>query len=133
MDRLDFYEIKPAGMERYLSIYGWHFSKGMCMWAVSMMRDRNGAKVQPMSKEQIKEMFGRCSMAMPEAKGYDDVFATAMVKADYFGSSVTNEAQHCKMVCDIMNDKDGYDGRLFTRFYADTVAKGLPIIWEDMI
>lgn len=29
-------------MDDYLSSYGYHFSKAMCEWAVSMMRDRNG-------------------------------------------------------------------------------------------
>ena len=36
------YERKPSGMEEYLSNYGWHFSKAMCMWAISMMKDRKG-------------------------------------------------------------------------------------------
>lgn len=120
-------------MERYLSLYGWHFSKAMCMWAVSMMRDRNGAKIQPMTKDQVKELFSKDTITMPESKGYDDVYLVSMVKADFWGSSIVNDSQLCKMVADILGDKDGYEGMVFTRFYADTVAKGVPIIWEDMI
>ncbi|MCQ2350266.1 MAG: hypothetical protein MJZ98_07320 [Paludibacteraceae bacterium] len=133
MDRLDFYEIKPAGMERYLSAYGWHFSKAMCMWAISMMKDRNGAKVQPMTREQLKELFSKNSMNLPEARGYDDLYLAASIKADYWGSSINTEPQMCKMIVDMMNDKDGYDGMAFTRFYADTIAKGYPIMWEEMM
>ena len=39
MARFDMYEKKPAGMDNYLSNYGWHFSKKMCEWAISMMKD----------------------------------------------------------------------------------------------
>ena len=35
--RLDNYGAYPSGMKEYLSIYGWHFSKKMCEWAVSRM------------------------------------------------------------------------------------------------
>ncbi|MCQ2349100.1 MAG: hypothetical protein MJZ98_01310 [Paludibacteraceae bacterium] len=125
--------MKPSGMERYLSLYGWHFSKNACMWAVSMMKDRNGSKIVPMTKEQLREVFTKNGMTMPETKGYDDVFLAAMVKADYFGSSITTENQMCKMITDILGDKDGYDGMLYTRWYADTIAKGIPIIWEDLL
>ena len=46
MDRLDYYDILPEGMDAYLSNYGWHFSKKMCEWAVSNMRDRNDKRIQ---------------------------------------------------------------------------------------
>lgn len=28
-------------MKEYLDTYGWHFSKKMCEWAVSMMKRKN--------------------------------------------------------------------------------------------
>lgn len=68
-----------------------------------------------------------------EAKGYDDVYLAAMVKADFWGSSITSEGQMVKYLSDVMNDKDGYEGMPFTRFYADTIARGIPIVWEDMM
>lgn len=132
MDRLDFYEIKPTGMEQYLSAYGWHFSKAMCMWAVGMMKDKNGNKVQHYTKEQLADLMNKTN-DKAEAKGYDDVYLAAMVKADFWGGSITSEGQLVKYLCDVLNDKDGYEGMVFTRFYADTIAKGIPIIWEDMM
>lgn len=133
MDRLDYYDIKPSGMERYLSSYGWHFSKEMCQWAISMMRDRNSNKVQPMTKEQLSELLSKNNVSISENIGCDALYVAAMIKADYWGSSVTSDVQMSKMISDILNDKDGYDGMVFTRFYADTIAKGIPIIWEDMM
>ena len=34
--RLDMYDEFPSGMKAYLSQYGWHFSKAMCDFAVSI-------------------------------------------------------------------------------------------------
>ena len=34
---------------------------------------------------------------------------------------------------DEISDPDGYDGMAFSRFLADCNAKGIPIVWEDMI
>lgn len=66
--------------------------------------------------------------------GWSDAdFEAAMIKADYWGSSITSDTQLVKMLCDMMTDKDGYDGQAFTRFYADCMAKGVPLIWEDLI
>ena len=68
-----------------------------------------------------------------QAKGYDAVYVAAMAKSDYYGSSITTDMQYLKFIADYMDDKDGYDGIAFTRFYADCLAKGIPILWEDML
>lgn len=34
------YDEFPSGMKAYLSQYGWHFSKAMCDFAVSMMEKK---------------------------------------------------------------------------------------------
>ena len=36
-------------------------------------------------------------------------------------------------VRDYIDDSDGYDGLPFTRFLADCIGRGKPVIWEDMI
>lgn len=119
-------------MDKYLGTYGWHFSKAMCMWAVSMMRDRNGNKLELADKDHICELMKKYGEEI-DSKGYDAVYLYHMIKADYWGSSITSESQLCKHIADISNDKDGYDGMVFTRFYADMIAKGEPIIWEDLL
>lgn len=65
--------------------------------------------------------------------GYDAVFVFHMGASDYLGSSITDEAHLARYVKDLLDDKDGYDGIAFTRFMADCSAKGVPIMWEDMI
>lgn len=133
MQPLDIYELKPAGMAEYLSNYGWHFSKKMAEWAISMMRDRNGAKVKPKDKNQLDESLATVGADISGIKGYDAVFVDAMARADFYGSSIVSEQQLLKYICDYLGDKDGYDGIAFNRFYADTIRIGVPILWEEMI
>lgn len=130
---MDYYDIMPAGMEAYLSSYGWHFSKPLCEWAVSKMRDRNGDKVQMKPKEEVEIILKRNNMEIENDHGYDKVFVMHMGLSDYFGSSIADEAHLARYVKDVLDDKDGYDGIALTRFLADCSAKGVPIIWEDVI
>lgn len=123
----------PAGMEAYLASYGWHFSKPMCEWAISKMKDRNGNKVAMRSKEQVESVLKSNNVDIQNDYGYDKVFVFHMGISDYMGSSITDEAHIAKYVKDVLDDRDGYDGIAFSRFIADCSAKGVPIIWEDVI
>lgn len=120
-------------MAEYLSNYGWHFSKRMCEWAVSMMKDRNGSSVRMKDKNMIEDALRVQGFDVSKAVGYDAVYIEAMARADFYGNSIANDTQLSKFICDYLNDKDGYDGVALTRFYADCMAKGMPIFWEDML
>lgn len=126
------YERKPAGMENYLANYGWHFSKAMCMWAISMMKDRDNKPVKPKEKSELDELLKANSIKV-EPKGYDAVYVYAMASADFKGSSLADETHILKYVGDYLGDVDGYEGIAFTRFYADCIAKGIPVQWDDML
>ena len=133
MDRLDYYDILPEGMDAYLSHYGWHFSKKMCEWAVSKMRDRNGKPVVMRSKEQVERILSTYGIQLENDKGYDKVFVMHMGISDYLGGSITDDMHLARYVKEVLDDRDGYEGIAFSRFFADCNGKGVPILWEDMI
>lgn len=133
MDRLDYYDILPSGMEAYLSSYGYHFSKPMYEWAVSLMKDRNGNKMTPLEKTQIMDAIRANGVTIERDKGYDVPFVWMMAKADYYGSSIVDENHLSKFVKDYLDDRDGSATRAFDEFLAKTVALGIPIVWEDVI
>jgi hypothetical protein len=64
---------------------------------------------------------------------WDYVYVANMGKADFLGSSLTNELQLATFIKDYIDDEDAYDGMPFSRFYIDTVKKGIPIDWEGML
>ena len=131
--RLDDREEFPTGLEKYLSMYGWHFSKKLCNFAVSHMKKDNGEKIAPITKEALDLLLAKNGIELDNKFGYDYVFVANMCKADYLGSSVPDEAHLAKFVKDYCDDPDGYSELPMTRFYADTIGKGIPIIWEDML
>ena len=120
-------------MAEYLSNYGWHFSKKMCEWAVGMMRDRNGAAVRMKEKSALDDALRAQGLDAKQIVGYDAVYVEAMARADYYGSSIASDAHIYKFVSDYLNDPDGYDGVALTRFYADCMAKGMPVYWEELL
>lgn len=135
--RLDMYDDFPSGMKEYLKSYGWHFSKAMCEFAVSNMEKEDGngkkTKIQPLSKDQVDALLKQYNIELKKKEGYDYVYAANMCKADFLSSSVPNDQYLAKFVKDYVDDPDAPEGKTFCRFYADCIASGMPIIWEDMM
>ena len=47
-----------------------------------------------------------------------------MCKADFMGSSITDEEHLAKYIKDVIDDEDAYDGIVFNRWYADMCKIG---------
>ena len=134
MDRLDYYDITPKGMDAYLANHGHHFSKPMLEWAVSMMRDTKGNKMSIPDKKKVDEKLASHGVELDRNKGYyDGVYVWCMAKSDYMGSSIEDEMHLAKFVKDFIDDPDGNPTRAFDEFYINCIAKGVDIPWEDMI
>lgn len=137
MARLDLRDNYPSGMEDYLAFNGWHFNKKMCDWAVSKMYKINIAKkkeyITPYTKESVENLLKVNNIKLENDVGYDAVYVANMAKADFYGSSISDDAHLAKFIKDYLDDPDGYDGIVFTRFYADCIGSGTPIMWEDML
>lgn len=135
--RLDNYCKLPSGMKEYLNAYGWHFSKKMCEWAVSDMRTTDEAgkpkRHEPMRKDEVEELLKKYSIKLEKDAGYDAVYVANMAKNDFYKSSILDEQHFALFIKDYIDDIDGYDGLPFTRFYADCIGSGKPIVWEDMM
>lgn len=134
--RLDYKEKFPSGMEEYLSLYGWHFSKKMCEWAASKMYKKvmgRNEYIDPMTKERLDALLKQYGITLEKNNGYDAVYIANMCKADFLGSSIRDEGALILYVKDVIDDPDGYEGLPFTRFYADCIGSGTVISWEDMI
>lgn len=134
MDRLDYYDITPKGMDAYMASHGRHFSKPMLEWSVGMMRDRRGNSINVPEKKQLDEILKNNGVNIERNEGYyDGLYVWCMGKADYFGSSITDDAHLARFVKDYIDDPDGSKSRAFDEFYIKTVALGIDIPWEDMI
>ncbi len=134
MNRLDYYEILPTGLEAYLSSHGRHFSKPMLEWAVSMMRNRNNEKQDVPKKEWLDNVLATYNVRLERTDGYyDAIYVWCMAKSDYLGSSIKDDQHLALYVKDYIDDVDGNPTRAFDEFMANCIAKGIDIPWEDMI
>ena len=132
MARLDSRDKYPSGMEDFLAFNGWHFNKKMCDWAVSKMYKINVAKrkeyISPYTKEAVDNLLKANNIKLDKDVGYDAVYVANMAKADFYGSSISDDMHLAKFIKDYLDDPDGYDGFVFTRFYADCIGSGTPIM-----
>lgn len=127
--RLDFYDERPVSMKRYLRYYGEHFNKKLCEFAVSKMKHGKS----PISKEKVEELLSRNNIKLENNELYDFVYVLNMGNNDFMGSSIEDDKHLALYVKDVIDDKDGYDGIIFNRWYADMVHQGIPVEWEDML
>lgn len=123
----------PEGFADYMATYGGHFSKKMCQWAVSMMRDDNDEKIEPWTKEQVEDLLKRYGVELENDKGYDKVYVANMCKADYYEDAVPDENHVARYIKKSLDDPDGYDEKVFNRFMMDCMGMDIPIMWEDML
>lgn len=131
-DRLDVRDKMPSGMDEYLSQNGWHFNKRLCEWAVSNMKKKDSSgkevEIQKSTKEDIENLFKTHNIKLENNIGYDAVYVYHMAKADFFGTSIISDRHLLQYVKDYIDDVDGYDGLPMTRFYADCIGSGTPIM-----
>lgn len=135
---LDFYGVMPPEMRGYLRYNGWHFNKKMNEFAVSLLKKMNPEtnrmeSIEPMDKDAVDELLKNQGIQLENSVGYDYVYVANMVKADFFMSSIEDERHHALMIKDIIDDADQADGFIMHRWYADTIRKGMPIDWEEML
>lgn len=112
-------------------------NKKLCDWAVSKMHKR-GANGKPEEvtltpKSELEQLFRNYGIKVDNCVGYDVMYVYHMAKSDFFESSIISEQYLLQFVKDYLDDIDGYDGKALTRFYADCIGSGTPIMWEDMI
>lgn len=130
---LDTWDILPKDMTAYLRHNGFHFNKMACEYAVSLMRDRNGSRAKPLTKQQVDELLSRFGVEVRDTNNYDYVYVANMCKNDYLGSSIPDDNRLAMFVKDTMDDPDAGEGQTFRRWYSDMVGKGEMIFWEDLL
>ena len=127
----------PDDMKTYLSYYGMNFSKKLYEFAVSNMRresaDGKMEKVKPMSSDELKSLLSKHNIDIEHNDLYNALYLAAMVKADYWGSSIEDEEHLAKYIEDTLCDVDAAEGQILARYLADCSVGGCIIYWEDMI
>ena len=124
---------RPGYMEDYLRYNGWHFNRKACEYAVSMMRGKDGNRIQPLQKAEVDDMLARFGVQLEDKNSYDYVYVANMCKADFLKSSIADDAHMALYVKDTMEDADAADGMVFARWCSDMRCKGEMILWDELV
>lgn len=131
-DNLDNYSVKPEGLINYLKYNGPHFSKKLVEYATSLMT-KNDKNIKTINKDRVEAILSTYNIKLENNQLYDHVYVANMIIADFLGESIDDESHMAKHIKAVIDDTDGYDGIVFTRWYADMRAKGIPVDWEEML
>lgn len=135
---LDVYDDMPYAMYKYISQNGFHFNKKACSYAVSRMKRKNpnSNKLEPIeawTKEQVEDLLLRNGVTLTDSIMYDHVYVANMAKADYYKSSLPDEAHMALFVKDTLEDVDGSDELPFRYWLQRCIAMGEPVEFEDLL
>lgn len=119
--------------KKYQRLFGPHFTKELCNFAVSMMEDENGP-ITPFTKQDIEAKLNAYGIKLQYNKLYDFVYVANMCKADFLGTAVPNDDQHlCEYIKKVIDDPDGYDGQVFNRWMSDVEGMKIPVDWSEFV
>ena len=129
---LDMFDQFPEDMLTYLRNYGFHFNKKALEFAVSFMK-KKGKPLELTTKAQVDQILNKYSVKLENDVLYDATYIANMAKADFYGSSIKDEASLALFIKDYVDDEDQVDGFIFCRWYADMMHAGNPIDWGDLL
>lgn len=86
-----------------------------------------------MSSDELKSLLSKHKIEIDNNDLYNAMYIAAMVKADYWGSSIEDEEHLAKYIDDVICDVDAAEGQIFARYLADCMVKGCIINWDAMI
>lgn len=119
--------------KKYQRLFGPHFTKELCNFAVSMMEDDNGP-ITPFTKQDIETKLKENNIKLEYNRLYDFVYVANMCKADFLGSAVQNDDYHlCIYIKKVIDDPDGYDGQVFNRWLSDMEGMHIPVDWSEFV
>lgn len=119
--------------KKYQRLFGPHFTKELCNFAVSMMENENGP-ITPFTKQEVENKLNIFGIKLQYNKLYDFVYVANMCKADFLGNAVPNDDQHlCEYVKHVIDDPDGYDGQVFYRWLSDIKGMKIPVDWSEFV
>lgn len=135
---LDVGAVRPRAMAQYLYNYGWHFTKKMCEYAVSLMRKKNPVNnqlepVQMMTKEQVDDLLKRHNVKLQNDVGHDAVYVANYGKHKLMKETITDEQHLAMYVKNVIDDVDAVDGAVMRGWYGWMIAAGLMTDWLMML
>ena len=126
-------DVRKRDCRKYKELYGKHFTKDLCEWAVKRMENRNGT-THHYSLDEVKSIWHKYKMNdLHNANWYDVMYVMNMAYADFYGRLFT-EHHECAMYAYLyISDPDGYEGFAFQRWLADIKAQDDEVPWQRFI
>lgn len=119
--------------KKYMKLFGPHFNKKLCNFAVSLMSKGEGP-IKAFTKEEIDEKLNAQNAKLEYNELHDYVYVANMCKADFLGQSVPDDDYHlCLYIKNVIDDSDGYDGQVFYRWLSDVEGMNIHVDWEEFV
>lgn len=137
---LNTYKDKESYFDEYIDKYGYHFNDKLCDWICSNMYKKNKQigsieKIMPFTKDEVDSMITRYNVSMKPGykNNHDYVYLANMCKADYYGSSITDDYHLVLFVKNTLEDVDAEECSVFKKWLSSVDDCKSSLDWKSFI
>lgn len=124
-DGADFFS--SADFKKYIENNGYHFTEPLAEFAVKSMYSSKWTL--PQVAQYLKSQNLDLESTTHKVTLADIYYGANMYYSDFFPDAITSEPKCITAAMLIANDKDGYEGQLFSRWLSDLMRKKVKVDW----
>lgn len=113
--------------KKYIENNGYHFTEPLAEFAVNSMYSRKWSIAQ--ITQYLKSQNIDLGSTEHKVTLADIYYGANMYYSDFYPDAITSEPKCITAAILIANDKDGYEGQLFSRWLSDIMRKGVKVDW----
>lgn len=120
--------INNPEFDKYIKNNGYHFTEPLAEFAVNSMYSNKWSISQV--TQYLKSQNIDIGNTLHKVTLADIYYAANMYYSDFYPDAITTDTKCITAAMLIANDKDGYEGQLFTRWLSDVMRKNINVLWE---
>lgn len=114
--------------KEYIKHNGYHFTEPLAEFAVNHMYSSKWS-IQQIA-QYLKSQNIDINSTIHKVTLADIYYAANMYYSDFYPDAIQSDSKCITAAMLIANDKDGYEGQLFSRWLSDIMRKGVKVDWE---
>lgn len=114
--------------KEYIKHHGYHFTEPLAEFAVNRMYSNKWSISQ--IAQYLKSQNIDINSTIHKVTLADIYYAANMYYSDFYPEAIQSDLKCITAAMLIANDKDGYEGQLFSRWLSDIMRKGVNVDWE---
>lgn len=113
---------------KYIEKYGHHFNEKSSNYASKILKSDK----KLWSSEQVKKVMKNLGFSIKEEEIYDATYLSNYVYSMFSPTPLKDEISCFELVYKILNDFNGYDGKVFDEWVYSMMKRNIRVNWKEI-